>query len=290
MVERFKLILKSWQRLEKCAYCNKEFITTKYKIEQNNGNNVFCSHKCYGNFRKIYYINEKSSSYKKTFTSCSNCSKQILVPPNKLNNKNKDGENHVFCSKECYYEFRKKFYVGDKLYNTGKKMSESFCNKVRENTLKQYANGILNRQTKPQKSTNLFLEELGISYINEKTFGYYSIDNYLYENNLIIEVMGDYFHANPNKYDSLNLNEMQLKNVSRDKRKHTYIKKYYDIEILYLWEYDILHNKDMCKLLIKKYIDNNGKLSDYNSFNFFIFENKLKLKDKITNPYFINNP
>lgn len=38
---------------------------------------------------------------------------------------------------------------------------------------------------------------MNIKYINEKTFKYYSVDNYLVDYNLIIEIMGDYFHANP---------------------------------------------------------------------------------------------
>lgn len=282
--------LKSWQRIVNCTCCGKEFITTKYKIENNNNGNIFCSHECYSIYRSKYYIKDKASVYKKQKASCSNCKKEILVPPNKLKCKNKDGDNHIFCCRECYYNFRKTYYVGDKLYNTGKKMDKSFCGKVRSNTLKQYANGILDRQTQPQRIINSFLDELNIPYINEKTIGYYSVDNYLTKNDLIIEVMGDYFHANPNKYAEQELNNMQRKDITRDMRKHTYIMKYYNIEILYIWENEIKNNINLCKKLILEYINNNGKLNDYNSFNFFICKEKLTLKEKIVNPYFIKNP
>lgn len=174
------------------------------------------------------------------------------------------------------------------MYNTGKKMDEIFCSKVRNATLKQYQDGILDRQTIPQKIVNTILNKNNIKYINEKTFKYYSVDNYLTEYNLIIEVMGDYFHANPLIYTDLNnINNMQKKDIDRDKRKHTYIKKYHNIEILYLWESDIKNNSLLCEELIKKYIASNGKLKEYNSFNFSFCNNNLNLNSNIIKPYFI---
>ena len=83
---------------------------------------------------------------------------------------------------------------------------------------------------------------------------------------------------------------MQQKDIIRDKRKNTYIKKYYNIDILYLWESDINNNPIICEKLIEKYIKNDGKLDDYNSFNFLLCDNILKLKNEIINPYFKNNP
>lgn len=167
-------------------------------------------------------------------------------------------------------------------------MDENFCNKVREATLKQYQDGILDRQTIPQKIVNSILEKNNINYLNEKTFKYYSVDNYLIEHNLIIEVMGDYFHVNPLIYtDSNDINNMQKKDIDRDKSKHTYIKKYQGVEILYLWESDIKNNHLLCEELIKKYIESNGKLEEYNSFNYSFCNNNLKLNNNIIKPYFI---
>ena len=123
---------------------------------------------------------------------CNNCGKQFERIPSTSHIKNKDGEIHKFCCKECYWNFRKTYYNGDKLYNTSKKMSKEFCDKVREATLKQYREGILDRQTKPQIIVNSILYNNNIKYTNEKTFKYYFVDNYLNESDLIIEVMGDY--------------------------------------------------------------------------------------------------
>ena len=222
---------------------------------------------------------------------CNNCGKEFDKIPSLAKNVNKQGDTHNFCCYECYWQFRKKYYVGDNLYNTGKKMDQNFCNKVREATLMQYKNGCFDKQTLPQKIINKISENNNINYVNEKIFDYYSVDNYLIDYNLIIEVMGDYFHSNPLLYTDLNeINHIQKKDIDRDKRKHTYIKKYYDIEILYLWESDIKNEPLLCTQLIEMYIKNDGKLRDYNSFNFYLCDGKLKIKNKIINPYFIQPP
>lgn len=222
---------------------------------------------------------------------CNNCGKEFEKIPSLTHNVNKQGESHNFCCYECYYEFRKKYYVGENLYNTGKKMDESFCNKVREATLKQYQDGVLDRQTIPQKIVNDILSKNNINYVNEKIFKYYSVDNYLTDYNLIIEVMGDYFHVNPIVYNDIEvINDMQRKDINRDKRKRTYIKKYYNLDILYLWETDIKNNLLLCEKLIKEYIKLNGKLEEYNSFNFSYYNDTLQLNKNIINPYFISTP
>jgi len=170
-------------------------------------------------------------------------------------------------------------------------MNKEFCDKIRKATLLQYSTGVLNKQTKPQIIINNILNKNNINYINEKTFGYYSVDNYLQDYNLIIEVMGDYFHANPLIYPNYSsLNEIQIKDIVRDKRKHTYILKYFNIEILYIWENDIKTNTDLCESIIIEYINKNGKLDDYNSFNFSLCNQKLKINSNIINPYFIQPP
>ena len=69
------------------------------------------------------------------------------------------------------------------------------------------------------------------------------------------------------------------------------IKKYYDCEILYLWETDIKTDINLCLKLIDLYINNNGKLKDYNSFNYHLQNDKLVLNNNIINPFFITqNP
>lgn len=125
-------------------------------------------------------------------------------------------------------------------------------------------------ETKPQLMVNNFLEELGIKYINEYNCKYYSIDNYLSDYNLMIEVQGDYFHCNPVTKIK---NHKNKKVIKKDKSKNTYIKKYYGINILYLWEKDIMENPALCKKLITEYVNNGGILDNYHSFNYILDEN-----------------
>lgn len=267
-----------------CENCNKEIETFMCKLEINNFN--FCSHKCYSEFRSKYYVGEKASVYTKIKYSCDNCKKEILIPKNKIEAVNSEGISHNFCCHKCYSEFRSKYYIGEKSYNTGKHLSDERREQCRINTVKCYTDGKITRNTKPQRIINNLLTEMNIAFENEKGYKYYSVDNYLIDNNLIIEVMGDYFHTNPIKY-STNINQMQHKNIARDKSKHTYIKKYYGIEILYLWEYDILNDVEKCKHLINEYIAKNGILENYNSYNYQINSGELILKENIINPYFI---
>jgi len=118
---------------------------------------------------------------------------------------------------------------------------------------------------------------------NEYNCKYYAIDNYLPDHNLMIEVNGDYFHSNPLKFTELNM--MQIKGITRDKRKRTYIKRYKEIDVLYLWESDINNKPGMCKELILEYVNNKGILSNYNSFNYSLVEEKLVLNKDIVVSY-----
>ena len=67
--------------------------------------------------------------------------------------------------------------------------------------------------------------------------------------------------------------------------KYSYIKNHFDIDILYLWESDINKNPDLCDKLIRFYINNNGIIPNYHSFNWELINNELCLKDKFTIPY-----
>lgn len=59
---------------------------------------------------------------------------------------------------------------------------------------------------------------------------------------------------------------------------------------MYLWEDDIKNNLDLCKLLIKYYIENKGNINNYQSYNYFIDNNDiLQLKENIIDPYFLRN-
>ncbi|HBA03773.1 MAG TPA: hypothetical protein DCW51_07405, partial [Clostridium sp.] len=88
--------------------------------------------------------------------------------------------------------------------------------------------------------------------------------------------MGTYWHTDPRKYKTINY-DMQVDRIRRDKAKHSYFVNNKGIEILYLWEEDILNNTQLCGTLIREYIKNKGKLENYQSFNYTTSQNKIKL-------------
>ena len=55
--------------------------------------------------------------------------------------------------------------------------------------------------TSIQIAINDILDNLNINYQREYPLDYYSCDNFLIDYNIIIEVMGDYWHGSPLKYN-----------------------------------------------------------------------------------------
>ena len=151
--------------------------------------------------------------------------------------------------------------------------------------LRELSNGEISKTNSlPQQIIDKLLEGLDIKSEREKNMKYYCVDNYLNDYNLIIEIQGDYWHCNPQKFNN-KITKIQYNRTIKDKEKHTYIKNKYNIEILYLWESDILKNINLCKKLILEYINKNGILENYHSFNYVIDDGKLKLNKDIIISY-----
>lgn len=142
--------------------------------------------------------------------------------------------------------------------------------------------------TNIQLITNDILNKNNIAYEREYCIEYYSIDNYLKDYNLMIEVMGDYWHASPIRYNNNKylMSHKQKQWIGNDKRKNSYTFNHYGIKILYLWETDLNTNPALCEKLILEYIKTNGNLENYHSFNYYMDENgQLQLCKDIIIPY-----
>lgn len=183
-----------------------------------------------------------------------------------------DEKDH-FCSAQCRRNW----------YSDVWSQSEEWREASRKRAAQILSNNPVTTQTKPQVIINKLLDNLQIKYVNEQPFVYYSIDNYLPDYNLAIEVMGDYWHSSPLKYAD-KINDKQKHIISRDKAKHSFIANQYGIEILYLWESDIIKNENVCSYLIQKYIAQNGVLDNYHSFNYFIEDDQLQLRNELIVP------
>lgn len=247
-----------------CEICGKTFHVSK------KSNQRFCSISCQGKWQSTQ-LGELNPRFKQEKVECDYCHKEIYVKNYKI----KSGQ-HNFCSSKC----RQDWYA------------ETWCQQIewkdlsRKRLLKAFKDGKMNKiNSKPQILVDNLLNKMNVEFEREHSVKYYSIDNYLVESNLMIEVQGDYWHSNPCRFKN-KLTEQQFNGIRRDKEKHYYIKHNYDIEILYLWEYDILHNINMCEKLISLYIETKGILKNYHSFNYHINENgELCLKNFIVIPY-----
>lgn len=253
---------------------------------------IYCSLECRDKYKTNFLSGENSPWYKRIDTICTNCGKKISVIPFAYNVCNEYGDSNNFCSRECYFEYRSKYYIGEKHPMFGKSVSEENKQKQRERSVRLIAEGkIPQTMTKPHCAIYNLLINNKIQCENEHMLKYHSVDIYLKDCNLMIEIMGDYWHGIPLKYQYNELNNQQLKSVKQDKSKHTYAKRYHNVEILYLWERDINRNIELCWALIQKYISNQGYLDNYNSYNYGFTDNNLVLKDEIIQPYFITqNP
>lgn len=266
-----------------CECCGKEKYTNVQKYFDNA--NLYCSPQCYykDKTNKVEH-GEDSMWYNRIVRQCTNCGKEMKLIPSRANQKNIFGDSHVFCCNQCYWEYRKVYYKGDK--HIGFELTETIRDKMKRSLAKRLCNE--NRlDTKIQISVNSMLDCCNIKYKREYPLMYYSIDNYLLDYNLMIEVQGDYWHCNPTRYNSNKylINIKQYEWIHRDKIKHSYIKNNYNTEILYLWESDINKRADVCQALILLYINNNGVLSNYHSFNYILHNGTLELNEDLIIPY-----
>lgn len=249
--------------IRKCEVCKKNFEVYKNSTQR------FCSDKCQ-HIWQITIVGELNPNFKSVKILCDYCGKEYYVRNYKLNE-----QEHFFCSVQC----RQNWYA--EVYS----QTDEFKELHRQKILNQFSNGNLQSiDSKPQIIINNILDKNHIQYKREENCTYYSIDNYLVDSGLMIEVQGDYWHSNPTIFSD-KLSQIQYDRINKDKRKHSYIKNQYGIEILYLWEHDIIYNQEICEQLIKEYIAKNGILPNYHSFNYHLCNKAVILNDIFITPY-----
>lgn len=229
--------------------------------------------------RHLKFIPDQTGSNNPKWNSkkveCDYCKGEFYTTPYKLSI-----NNHNFCSVECKGNFQSTAQLGINNPNYDNRWNDEQRLKAGERAVKQLLEQDFKfEETEPERITKDILDELNIRHEKEYNCKYYLVDFYLIDYNLMIEVQGNFFHCNP----VMNLkNSRKSKILTKDKRKHTYIKNKYNIEVLYLWEKDLKENKNLCQELIELYIEKHGKLSDYHSYNYFHDNNKyIKLKDDL---------
>ena len=249
--------------MRKCEVCDTMFEASKKSSKR------FCSPRCQSEWQKTQ-IGAVNKRYDRIHKQCEYCGADIFVIPYRL----KDGRK-LFCDAKCR----------QKWYSTVYSQSEEWRIESQKRAVRILNSGVMsNINTKPQKIIDDMLSSKSIEFIKEYSVTYYAMDNYLTESGLFIEVMGDFWHCNPLVYDEVKYKQQKAA-VRRDKAKHTYVKTKFGKEILYIWESDIIDRPDLCSQLIDLYVNNNGILDNYHSFNYDIDRDGIFVVSDLVEPY-----
>ena len=131
-----KLNLKNIHILVKgnCTCCGKElsdYISTYLQLK-----NPYCSLECYWKDKPNKLGHGKENEfYNRIQTNCTNCGKQIDIIPSKYKETNSFGDNHNFCSQQCYWNYRSKYYINEKSSMYEHEFTEEQREKSRKNLL-----------------------------------------------------------------------------------------------------------------------------------------------------------
>jgi very-short-patch-repair endonuclease len=120
--------------------------------------------------------------------------------------------------------------------------------------LKRNASKMSKKMTAPEKTMKKMLKEIGVEFEAQKIIGNKIFDFYIPCINLLIEVDGDYWHANQEKYDEEDLNSIQKRNIRVDEYKNT-LASGRGYELLRVWESELKNDYERIKKMISNKIN-----------------------------------
>jgi len=136
-------------------------------------------------------------------------------------------------------------------------LSDEEKNKIIINNIKRLSNNFV---SKLEKRVNDILYDWRITYVSQFQLGYYSFD-FLIGKKILIEVQGDFWHANPLIYKKEDIMPFPGKSKTvkqiwaKDDNKKKYVEKR-GYKIIYIWEKDMKKmNKEQLNLFLKEQIE-----------------------------------
>jgi endogenous inhibitor of DNA gyrase (YacG/DUF329 family) len=249
----------------------KSVVSMSSKLELRKDNDYLYKQQCEIGIKNLELIGDNKGENSPRWVEKVNYKCEICGKPLSMTQKRFGVYEHHFCSTECRVQFLSEYLKGENNPYTGDRSQlwdEDMKKAAAERAINRLCEGDFKlKKTQPEMTIRDSLTEMNVKYTEEYNCKYYLVDYYLSDCNLMIEVQGNFYHCNP----VMNLeNSRQSKIIHKDKSKHTYIKKYKNIEILYLWEKDIKENLELCNKLIQYYIEQNGVLENYHSFNYML--------------------
>lgn len=125
------------------------------------------------------------------------------------------------------------------------KIKSPYAKKMR--TLKS-AEKMREKKTWPEREFEDIMKELGIPFEDQKILGKKIYDFYLPTRNMIIEIHGDYWHGNPNKFESFNKTQVRNKKNDIFKKNQAINNGYLYNEV---WEDDLKNKRQEVVELFK---------------------------------------
>ena len=183
--------------------------------------------------RKEDYKGEGNPFYGKTH---SEATKNKL---REINEGKHDGANNSFYGRKHSKESRKRMSRSQKKYYKENEVVVS--KRLRENGIKSVLKQSRGRKSNPERVVEAELKRLGIKHKYNKILDNRYQYDFLIDENILLEVHGDYWHGNPKIYKSPNdLNERQVFKKKRDKEKKVFAEKL-GYKVIYIWEMDVLN-------------------------------------------------
>lgn len=174
------------RKLLKCKMCDTEFEVMNYMKDIT----LFCSISCSKKFNNINSTPRSS----KILKVCEVCETEFLSWPYRINN--------IFCSQKCHYSVNniEKICKGcDSKFTTSTYKNKLFCSK--KCSVKYYGPSSIENFIYDYIKTQFNLISITRQKIIKTKNNSYVVD-FLLSNNIILEVFGDYWHCNPNLYQS----------------------------------------------------------------------------------------
>lgn len=233
--------------LIECDYCGKNF---KMRIGQyKRFKKHYCSMECCDDAKRGVPLPERKAELHEC--TCSTCGKTFTQSKNTKRQKKT-------CSHECALVLSGKARtrrVSLTCNYCGKKYSVPNCEKGRSKycsrsclALAKMVDGHAN--TLPERLVAEKLDEIGIKYIQQYPIDRMKVDFYIPDTNTVLEVYGDYWHANPQKYPKATmLTRTQKDNIARDRKRRKFLIKA-GYKFVYIWESQIKESPEMLKSLL----------------------------------------
>jgi G:T-mismatch repair DNA endonuclease (very short patch repair protein) len=135
----------------------------------------------------------------------------------------------------------------------------------RENFTSVFTEDLQVKMTMPERTTYNILKQMDVSFEREKYINNmeWRVD-FRINNDIILEVNGDYWHGNSRIYKENNLNKVQLKNKNNDIKKYNYIIES-GYRLFVIWEMDIYNNFERVKDHLLKMIQGDTNERYYDS-------------------------